>query len=167
MKVSLSRLLVITPAVALILIGVASVAFTWGSSSGTVHAPQSSPAATGRVGPRVGGGVPSPVAGTVTGKTTSTILVATTAGRTITLNVSSATRYSARGVVSATLDNIAVGARITAQGTFNADGSFDATQVQSGGNGQAGGGRGFGRGREGGIGQPTPVPSAAASGPSI
>jgi hypothetical protein len=107
---------------------------------------------------------PSSVQGTVASKTTSTIVVTTAAGKTATIDVSSSTKYSVRGVSTPTLSDVAVGDRIVAQGTLNADGSLNATTVQAAPNDQPGfGGRGFGRGH--GFGGPTvPEPSAAASG---
>ena len=118
---------------------------------------------------------PSSVQGTVASKTATTIVV-TTAGKTVTLDVSAATKYSVRGVSAPTLADVAVGDRIAAQGTLNADGSLNATSVQASPNDQPGfGGRGFGgRGFGGGFGRghgfggpnaaATPQPSAAASG---
>ena len=116
---------------------------------------------------------PASVQGTVASKTATTIVVTTTAGKTVTVDVSSATKYSVRGVSSATLANVAVGDRIVATGTLNADGSLTATAVQAAPNDQPGfggmpgfgghGGGGFG-GRHG---QPVPVPSASPSAPSI
>ena len=107
---------------------------------------------------------PSSVQGTVASKTTSTIVVTTAAGKTATIDVSSSTKYSVRGVSAPTLADVAVGDRLVAQGTLNADGSLNATTVQAAPNDQPGfGGRGFGRGH--GFGGPTvPQPSAAASG---
>ena len=89
---------------------------------------------------------PALVAGTVASKTSSTIVVTTTAGKTVTVNVSSSTKYSVRGVSSATLDSVAVGYTIQAQGTLNADGSLTATAVQAGPNVRKGP-PGFGGGR--------------------
>jgi hypothetical protein len=115
----------------------------------------------------------SSVQGTVASKTATTIVVTTTAGKTVTVDVSSVTKYSVRGVSAPTLANVAVGDRITAQGTLNADGSLAATMVQAGPNDQPGfggfGGHGFGgRGGFGGPGgHPSPAPSAAPSGASI
>jgi hypothetical protein len=129
----------------------------------------------------------SSVGGTVASKTATTIVVTTAANKTVTVDVSSSTRYSVRGVTAPTLAN--VGERISAQGTFNADGSLNASVVQafpigqpgfggSGGSGSSGGrgfgggsggsgssgGRGFGGGSGGSGRSPTPRPSAAASG---
>ena len=120
---------------------------------------------------------PASIQGTVASKTTTTIVVTTTAGKTATVDVSSATKYSVGGVSAPTLANVAVGDRLTAQGTLNSDGSLAATVVQAsandqpgfGGNGPGGGfGRGFGRG--GGFGgrntKPIAAPSTSASGSS-
>ncbi len=124
---------------------------------------------------------PSSVQGTVASKTATTIVVTTTAGKTVTVDVSSTTKYSVRGVTSPTLADVAVGDRIAAQGTQNADGSLNATRVQAapndqpgfGGGGFGGGiggpgfGRGFGRGHGFGGGGPnavaTPQPSAGST----
>jgi len=119
---------------------------------------------------------PSSIQGTVASKTATTIVVATTAGKTVTVDVSSATKYSVRGVSAPTLANVAVGDRIVAQGTLNADGSLAAAMVQASPNDQPGfggsgghvGPGGPGRGGFGGRnGHPSPSPSAAASGASI
>jgi hypothetical protein len=110
---------------------------------------------------------PSVVQGVVASKTATTITVTTAAGRSVTVNVSSSTKYTVRGVASANLDSVAVGYRIAAQGTLNSDGSLNATLVQAGPNVQPG----FG-GRGGRIGVPawpgagggaSPSPSAAPS----
>jgi hypothetical protein len=113
---------------------------------------------------------PSAVTGTVASKTPTTIVVTTTAGKSVTVNVSAATKYSVRGVASPTLANVAVGYRISAQGTLNADGSLTATAVQSAPNDQPGfgSGGGFGRGGFGGRhGQTVPRPSPSASTPGV
>jgi hypothetical protein len=112
---------------------------------------------------------PSSVQGTVASKTSATIVVTTKAGKTVTIDVSAATKYSVRGVSAPTLANVTVGDRITAAGTLNADGSLNATTVQAAPNDQpgfGGGGHGFGRGHGfgGSGGSTTPQPSAAASG---
>jgi hypothetical protein len=120
---------------------------------------------------------PSSVQGTVASKTATTIVVTATAGKTVTVDVSSATKYSVRGVSAPTLADVAVGDRIAAQGTLNADGSLNATMVQASPNDQPGfggfggfSGRGFGGGFGRGHGSggtnaaATPQPSAAASG---
>ena len=97
------------------------------------------------------------VTGTVASKTATSIAVTTTGGKTVTVNVSSTTRYSVRGVARPTLSDIAVGDRITAQGTLNSDGSVAATFVQAVPQSQPGGRRGW----------PIPKPSASASAPNI
>jgi len=110
---------------------------------------------------------PSSVQGTVAGETATTIVVATTAGKTVTVDVSSATRYTVRGVTAPTLADVAVGYRVSVGGTLNADGSLNATTVQAAPNDQPGfggmGGGGLGRGH--GFGgqevAPSAVPSAA------
>lgn len=118
---------------------------------------------------------PASVQGTVASKTTTTIVVTTTSGKTVTVDVSSATKYTVRGVSSPTLANIAVGDRIAAEGTLNSNGSIAATVVQAapndqpgfGGFGGPGGGFGRGFGPGGGFGgrnaRPIPVPSTSAS----
>jgi hypothetical protein len=73
---------------------------------------------------------PAFVQGTVASKTTSTIVVTTQASKTVTVNVTSTTKYSVKGVASPTLANIAVGDRIVATGSLNADGSLSAVAVQ-------------------------------------
>ena len=112
---------------------------------------------------------PSVVSGTVASKTSSTIVVTTTAGKTVTVNVSASTKYSVRGVSAATLDSVAVGYSVQAQGTLNADGSLTATVVQAAPNVRQGfPGFGGGRGFPGfGGGQTQPRPSASPSGSSI
>jgi len=113
---------------------------------------------------------PSSVNGTVASKTATTIVVTTTGGKTVTVNVSSTTKYSVRGVASPTLANVAVGDRISASGTLNSDGSLSATVVQAAPNDQPGfggfGGRGFGGRGFGGRGFPGVAPSAGPSAPS-
>jgi hypothetical protein len=174
MKASYSRMALLVPAFALVLIGVASVAFAWGSNSGG-HA--AVPPAVGTAhptmipgNPRLGGPVAqAPVFGTVASKTATTIVVTTTVGNTVTVNVSAGTTYSVRGVAAASLADVAVGNRIAAQGTLNADGSLNATVVQTVSAGQpgiGGGRRGFGGGEGGRGGLPVPAPSATALGPS-
>lgn len=114
---------------------------------------------------------PATVQGIVASKTASTIVVTTSAGKTVTVNVTASTKYSVRGQTNPTLANVAVGARIAAQGTLNSDGSLTATVVESAPNDQPGfgggfggggfGGGGFGHGFRGGV--PRPAPSAGAS----
>ena len=122
---------------------------------------------------------PSTVVGTVASKTASTIVVTTSDGKTVTVNVTSSTTYSVRGVSAATLANVAVGDRIAAEGSLASNGSLNATMVQSavndqpgfggggfgGGFGRGGGrffGHGFGPGMGGGS-SPSTSPSAAPS----
>ncbi|HEY5475049.1 MAG TPA: DUF5666 domain-containing protein [Candidatus Limnocylindrales bacterium] len=123
---------------------------------------------------------PSSVQGTVASKTATAMVITTAAGKTVTVDVSSATKYSVRGISAATLANVAVGDRIAASGTLNADGSLNATAVQAvpndqpgfggfgpgGGRGNGFGPGGFGPGRGFGVphGSATPTPSAAGSG---
>ena len=108
------------------------------------------------------------------------MVITTAAGKTVTVGVSTATKYSVRGISAATLANVAVGDRIAASGTLNADGSLNATAVQAvpndqpgfggfgpgGGRGNGFGPGGFGPGRGFGVphGSATPTPSAAGSG---
>ena len=184
MRGSYTRVAIVAPAAMLILVGVASVAFSLGASSGSApnarfaqstSAPGNprSPGAPGN--PRSPGapgnprspGAPgnprpgpiAPVSGTVAGKTTTSIVQRTTAGKMVTVNVSSATRYLVSGMSNATLANIAVRSRVSVQGTPNADGSINATIVST-----VGTGRGFRGGRRGSS---TPSPSAAPSGASV
>jgi hypothetical protein len=174
MKASISRMAVIVPAFALVLIGVASVAFAWGSTSGNHGAAPPAVASAQPTmipgNPRLGGPVAqAPVFGTVASKTATTIVVTTAVGKTVTVNVSAGTTYAVRGVAAASLADVAVGNRIAAQGTLNADGSLDATIVQTvtaGQPGIGGGRRGFGGGAGGRGGLPVPAPSATALGPS-
>ncbi len=67
--------------------------------------------------------------GVVTGKTADTITVERPGGTTIVIHVSSSTTYKVKGDKAATLADIAVGGRVQAQGTANADGSLDALVV--------------------------------------
>ena len=89
---------------------------------------------------------PAMVSGDVTAKTSTSITVRLAGGTTTTIRVSSATTYRVAGKASATLADIAVGSRIVAQGTQNADGSLQATHVASmpAGAGWGPGGAGFG-----------------------
>ena len=179
MKTNLSRILIAAPAAALILIGVASIVLALGPNSGGAvpaggHAggpqPSRAPLSSGiPANPRFGLSATAPVVGTVASKTGTTIVVTTSARKTVTVDVTAATKYVVRGVAAATLANIAVGDRIAAQGSFNADGSLNATQIATG-VGQPGRGRGFGGGGDGGFGGGRNGgfggPSAAPSGPS-
>jgi hypothetical protein len=110
--------------------------------------------------PNAGGGSAVLVVGTVTSETSSTIVVTTTAGRSVTVDVTPSTHYLARGIANPTIADIAVGGVITAQGSFQSDGTFNATAVQLG---RVRGGRGFG-GEGGGV---RPLPSPGASGASL
>jgi hypothetical protein len=105
----------------------------------------------------------SSVTGTAASKTATTIVVTTAAGKSVTVDVSSKTKYSVRGVASATLADVAVGYRISAQGALNADGSLSASSVQAAPNDQPG----FGRGGLGGRHGPSSAPSAGPSAPSV
>jgi hypothetical protein len=120
------------------------------------------------------------VQGTIASKTATSLVVTTSAGKTVTVNVSSTTRYSVRGVASPTLADVAVGYRIAAQGTLNADGTLTATVVQAapndergfggfgpGGGIRPGGGYGPGGGSGGWRGRAIPLPSPSASAPNI
>jgi hypothetical protein len=179
MRVSFSRLMVAAPAALLILVGVASVAFSLGANSGSVpnaRGPQSTivpaprmtngpanPRPSGAPGNQRFGQVAPGLVGTVASKTVTAIVVTTTAGKTVMVDVSATTRFVVGGVSNATLANVTVGTRVSVQGTQNADGSFNATVVRAFGVG----GRGFRGGPGGGRGFPTPNPSAIPSGPSI
>lgn len=118
---------------------------------------------------------PASVQGTVASKTADTIVVTTTAGKKVTVDVSATTKYSVSGISAPTLANVAVGDRIMAEGALKADGSLAATMVQASPTGQPGfggwggfGGRGIGPG--GGFGGrhslTSPRPSAAPTGPT-
>jgi hypothetical protein len=167
MNISWSRFFVIAPAVLLLLVGVSSVAFAWGAGSKSA-APVMPPRPTASTGanqispggPNGRGGSALLVVGTVASKTPSTFVVATTAGKSVTIDVTSTTNFQVRGVAGATIADIAVGSQISVQGSYQSDGTFTATAIQSG---RIRGGRGFG----GNGGVPRPQPSAAASGGSI
>ena len=117
--------------------------------------------------PTTGAGSRASVLGTVASKSATSIVVTATDGKTVTVNVSSTTRYSVRGVASPTLNDVAVGDRIAAQGTLNSDGSVTATVVQAAPIGQPGGGNGQGGGSGGRRSRSTPKPSASASASNI
>ena len=116
---------------------------------------------------------PSVVIGTVASKTATSIVVTTSAKKSVTVNVSGATKFTIRGVTAATLAGIATGDRIEAQGTLNADGSLTATSVvalpkgQPGFGGMPGMGRSFGpgirRGAGGSVPPAKPAPSVSGS----
>lgn len=168
------RWLLLPLAGAAFLVGVAFVAFSLGQAS------VGGPARVAQRGAIAGRNAPATAQGVVASKTSTTIVVTTAAGKAVTVDVSSSTKYVVRGVTTATLANVAVGDRIAAQGSLNADGSLAATVVQSAPNGQPGfggfgghgnggnGNGGFGHGRgSGGNGRPNPVPSPTASGSSV
>jgi hypothetical protein len=67
--------------------------------------------------------------GVVTGKTGTTIVIKREDGSTATIHVSPATTYAIKSNHAASLADIAVGARVTAEGTLRADGSLDAAVV--------------------------------------
>jgi hypothetical protein len=106
----------------------------------------------------------SAVRGTVASKTATTIVVTTAPGKTVTVNVTSSTKYVVRGVTAPTLNDVAVGSFVAASGTLNADGSLNATTVQAGLGGRPGFG-GVGSGIPGGPGRGR-WPSGGGSGAS-
>ncbi len=95
---------------------------------------------------------PSVVMGTVASKTADTIVVTTSDGKSITVKVSSSTKYLVPGVSNATLANVTVGDRIMAEGKLESDGSLTADGVAAGAAGQGMPGKGWGRGHMGGMG---------------
>lgn len=74
--------------------------------------------------------LPVRVAGTVSAKTATTITITDRDGKSVTVDVSSATVYQVAGVTKPTLANISIGATIAAQGTRNSDGSLNASVVR-------------------------------------
>ncbi|HEX7490277.1 MAG TPA: hypothetical protein VF337_01070 [Candidatus Limnocylindrales bacterium] len=173
MRTLLTRFLILSPALALILVGVAAIGFEAGANSGGTTRmgasqagnnpagaqPTYAPLPSGALGgPRQGAVASVQVVGTVASKTATTIVVTTTAGKTVAVNVSSTTIFTIRDVANPTIDTIAVGNRIAAQGTFNADGSLNATQILVGAFGQPDSRGGSGRGREA---NPSSSPSGA------
>ena len=70
------------------------------------------------------------VVGEVTAKTKDSITVKQRDGSTVTLKVGAATKFAVRGAGSPALDDIAVGMKVVAVGTRNADGSLAASLVQ-------------------------------------
>ena len=90
---------------------------------------------------------PATLGGEVTAKTASTITIADAAGATRTINVTTSTTYRIAGDDTPSLDDIAVGDRIAAQGTLRSDGSLDATIVAEGRFGKGPGPGGSGQGR--------------------
>lgn len=105
--------------------------------------------------------MPSAVAGTVKSKTSDTIVLTARDGSTVTVEVSSTTTYQVAGVTTPTLDDVAVGAWVNAQGTKNADGSLSATAVRamSADSKDGGFGRDHGRAWPGGPSSPRTSPA--------
>jgi hypothetical protein len=100
------------------------------------------------------------IAGKVTAIDGKNITVTQRDGTTATIHVNAGTTYKVRGVTTATLSDIKVGAIIVAEGTLRTDGSLDATRV--GGGFRGFGGRGF-KGDQNGNGKADPN---ASPGPS-
>jgi Domain of unknown function (DUF5666) len=73
---------------------------------------------------------PAEVGGTVTGKTSDSITVKHGDASTTVIHVTSKTTYEHKGKAAATLADVAVGDRVSAEGTLRPDGSLDATSVQ-------------------------------------
>lgn len=71
------------------------------------------------------------IAGEVTAKTTTTITIKEADGTPAKIHVTDTTTYRIKGNKSATSTDLAVGDRVSAQGTLRADGSLDATMVQT------------------------------------
>ncbi len=71
------------------------------------------------------------IAGEVTAKTATTITIKEADGTTATIHVTGTTTYRVKGKQTATSTDLAVGDRVDAQGTLRADGSLDATTVQT------------------------------------
>jgi uncharacterized protein (DUF3084 family) len=67
--------------------------------------------------------------GEVTAKTADSITIKRQDGSTATIHVSAATTYAIKSNHAASLADIAVGARVTAEGRLRADGSLDAVVV--------------------------------------
>ena len=70
------------------------------------------------------------VGGDVTAKTSDTITIKGRDGKTTVLHVTDKTTYEVKGKDKATLSDIAVGDRVSAEGLPRADGSVDATSVE-------------------------------------
>jgi hypothetical protein len=142
MKTPNSRVLIIASAIALLLVGVAAVAFALGARS-VGPSPTQAARPSGMPGnSRAGQVATATVTGTVARKSNTAIVVTTAAGKKVTINVSPTTRFVVRGVATPTLASVSVGNRIAAQGTLNKDGSLDAKQVQVIANGMPGMGAG-------------------------
>jgi hypothetical protein len=73
---------------------------------------------------------PVELGGIVTGKTSDSITVKRGDGSTAVIHVTSKTTYEHKGKDAATLADVAVGDRVSAEGTLRADGSIDATSVE-------------------------------------
>jgi hypothetical protein len=73
---------------------------------------------------------PAEIGGIVTGKTGDSITVKRGDGSTAVIHVTSKTTYEHKGKDAATLADVAVGDRVSAEGTLRADGSIDATSVE-------------------------------------
>ena len=73
---------------------------------------------------------PAEIGGIVTGKTGDSITVKRADGSTAVIHVTSKTTYEHKGKDAATLADVAVGDRVSAEGTLRADGSIDATSVE-------------------------------------
>lgn len=100
------------------------------------------------------------IAGRVTAIDGNNISVTQRDGTTATIHVNSATTYLVRGVTTATLSDIKVGAIIVAEGTLRTDGSLDAARVGGGFRGL--GGRGFKGYHDGPVGpNASPAPSTS------
>jgi hypothetical protein len=100
------------------------------------------------------------IAGKVTAIDGNNLTVTQRDGTTATIHVNGATTYQVRGVTTAALSDIKVGAFIVAEGTLRTDGSLDAARVGSGFRGL--GGRGF-KGDRDGNGKADPNASPAPS----
>jgi hypothetical protein len=70
--------------------------------------------------------------GLVTAKTDDSITVQEGDGTTIVIHVSGSTTYKGKGNAASSLADIAVGARVRADGTLRADGSLDAVAIHAG-----------------------------------
>jgi hypothetical protein len=75
---------------------------------------------------------PDQVAGTVTSKTSDTIVITKRDGSTVTVHVDSSTTYRVAGVDTAGLDDVAVDMQIGVSGRERSDGSIDADTVVAG-----------------------------------
>jgi Domain of unknown function (DUF5666) len=73
---------------------------------------------------------PAEIGGIVTGKTGDSITVKRGDGSTAVIHVTSKTTYEHKGKDAATLADVAVGDRVSAEGTVRPDGSIDATSVE-------------------------------------